>query len=269
MAGFSGPGLPPKGGPYEQDLFRDRLELQVGRAFIDLPNLGIAIELLDGVVLHESVSAKQVDREGRHAFGDLGREQLAHRGLAQERQARVTKTCGVVDEEPRRLEVGCHARELELHALEISDGAAELPALFGVANGVIQRALRQADHLRADADAPFVERLDGDLVALAELTEYGGARHLTILEDQLAGAARPYPELVLFLADREAGRPTLDDERRDAAIAGLGIHRGEDDEEVGFVAVGDPELAPRDRESVTAFGGPSGQRERVAPGSGL
>ncbi len=34
-------------------------------------------------------------------------------------------------------------------------------------DGVIERALREAEHLGADADAPFVERLDRDLVALA------------------------------------------------------------------------------------------------------
>ena len=94
-----------------------------------------------------------------------------------------------------------------------------------VADGVIERALRQADHLRADADASLVERLDRDLVALAELAEHAGARHLAVLEDQLAGAARADAELVFLLADREARRPALDEERGDAAIAGLGIDR--------------------------------------------
>ena len=138
-----------------------------------------------------------------------------------------------------------------------------------VANRVIERALREADHLRADADAPFVERLDRDLVALAELAEHAGARHLAVLEDQLAGAAGADPELVFLLADGEAGRPALDEERRDAAVAGLGIDRGEDDEDVGFVGVGDPELAPVQDESVAALGRPRRQRERVAAGAGF
>ena len=34
-----------------------------------------------------------------------------------------------------------------------------------------QRTLRQADHLRRNADAALVERLNRDLVALANLTE--------------------------------------------------------------------------------------------------
>src|SRR5215472_9464695 len=43
--------------------FRDRLELQIRRAFVDLSDLRVTIELLDRVVLHEAVAAVQVDRE--------------------------------------------------------------------------------------------------------------------------------------------------------------------------------------------------------------
>ena len=67
------------------------------------------------------------------------------------------------------------ARELILHGLELGDRLAELLPLLDVRDGVIERALRQADHLRADADAPFVQRLDRDLVALADLAEHVGA----------------------------------------------------------------------------------------------
>jgi hypothetical protein len=81
----------------------------------------------------------------------------------------------------------------------------------------------RADHLRADADAPFVQRLDGDLVALADLAEHVGARHAAILEQQLARAAGADAELVFLLADGEAGKAALDEKRGDAAIAGVGI----------------------------------------------
>ena len=84
---------------------------------------------------------------------------------------------------------------------------------------MIERALREADHLRADADAAFVERLDGDLVALADLAEDVRRRHAALLEQQLAGAARADAELVFLLADREPGEAALDEERGDAAVA--------------------------------------------------
>jgi hypothetical protein len=97
---------------------------------------------------------------------------------------------------------------------------------------------------------PFVERLDRDLVALADLAEDLRLRHDAVLEDQLAGAAGADAELVFLLADGESRRAAIDDERGDAAVAGIGIDVREHDEHVRFVAVGDPQLAAVDREAV-------------------
>ena len=127
------------------------------------------------------------------------------------------------------------ARDLELHALKVGDGLAELLAFLRVRDRVLQRAARQTDHLRADADAALVERLDRGLVALAHLAENLCFRHAAVLEEQLTRAAGPDAELVFLLADREAGAAALDEKRRDAAIARLGVHGRKDDEEVGFV----------------------------------
>ena len=86
---------------------------------------------------------------------------------------------------------------------------------------------------------------------------------------QLARAAGPDAELVFLLADREAGGAALDEKRRDAAIARLGVDRRKDDEEVGFVAVGDPELAPGEDVGVAVLPGARREREGVAAGAGL
>src|SRR5688572_11013940 len=53
-----------------EQVLGDRLQLQVRRALVDLSDLGVAIQLLDGVVLHEPVSAVQVDGERRDALGN-------------------------------------------------------------------------------------------------------------------------------------------------------------------------------------------------------
>ena len=94
-------------------------------------------------------------------------------------------------------------------------------------------------------------------------------RHEAVFEDQLAGTAGANAELVLLLADREARCAAFDEKRGDAAIAGVGLAIGEDDEEVGFVAVGNPELAPGDAIAVIHLGGASLQRKRIAAGPGL
>ena len=132
------------------------------------------------------------------------------------------------------------------------------------ADGVIERALRQADHLRANADAPFVERFNRHLVALADLAEHAGARDAAVFEQQFAGAAGADAQLVFLPAHRESRQLAFDEERRDAAIAGLRVHRREHDEEACLLAVGDPELAAVEHKPVRRFGGAGAQRKGVA-----
>ena len=83
---------------------------------------------------------------------------------------------------PRR-----HAGELELDALEVRDRLAELLPFLCVPYGMFERAGRQAEHLRADADASFVECLDRDLVTLAGFAEHVFLRHFAVFEDQFHG----------------------------------------------------------------------------------
>src|SRR4029079_1064715 len=119
---------------------------------------------------------------------------------------------------PRGFDVRRGARQLELDALELGQRLAGLLALFRVLRRVLDRVDRQAEHLRPDADAAFVERLDRDLVPLADLAQHRGFRHAAVFEDELAGARRANAELVFLLADGESGHAALDEERGDAAI---------------------------------------------------
>ena len=52
--------------------------------------------------------------------------------------------------------------------LELAQALLELDALLGVLDGLEDGALAQAQGLRGDADAAAVQRLHGDLEALAE-----------------------------------------------------------------------------------------------------
>ena len=80
------------------------------------------------------------------------------------------------------MNVGRRPSELVLHGLELHDRLPELLSIARVPDGVIQRALRETDHLRADRDPSFVERLDRRAIAFSNLAEYVGARHLAALE---------------------------------------------------------------------------------------
>ena len=134
---------------------------------------------------------------------------------------------------------------------------------------MVEGALGEADHLGPDADPPLVERLDGDGVPASRFAQHVGGGDAAVVEEQLARAAGADAQLVLLLADLEAGRPPVDDERGDAAVAGLGVGVGEHDEDLGLVAVRDPELAPVEDVVAAVAGGPRRHAERVAPRAGL
>ena len=64
-----------------------------------------------------------------------------------------------------------HVGEHELDALELGDPLAELPALLDVGQRVVERALGDADGLRADGDPGVVEGAQGDLQTVADVAD--------------------------------------------------------------------------------------------------
>src|SRR5262245_42055235 len=167
------------------------------------------------------------------------------------------------------MNLGGGTGELVLNGLKISDRLAELLPFARVLDGVIQRALRETDHLRTDCDAAFVQRFNRGAIALADFAEDVPAGHGTVLEEQFARAAGADAQLVFFLANRETGKIALDEKRGDAAVPGFGIDGGEDDEQIRLAAVRDPELAAGQRPAVAALHGACRQRERIAARSAL
>src|SRR5215469_13296423 len=108
-----------------------------------------------------------------------------------------------------------------MNPLKFRDGLSELLSFLRVLGGVFPRAARNSQHLRADADAAFIQGFNRDLVSLADLTEHVFAPHAAVFENQLAGRRRPNAELVFFLAHRESGKALLDQEGGDTPVAGL------------------------------------------------
>ena len=81
---------------------------------------------------------------------------------------------GLVDEQPRRLDLGRHVGELGLDRLELRDRLAERAALLGVGERLVERALGEPDAHRGHADAADVEDVQ-------ELLEAGAARAEQVL----------------------------------------------------------------------------------------
>ena len=76
-----------------------------------------------------------------------------------------------VDQQPRGLDQRRHVGHHELQPLKRGDGPVELHALLGVAERIVQGAVRYAHRHRADLGLALVQRLHGDLEALALIAE--------------------------------------------------------------------------------------------------
>ena len=175
-------GAEPAGGPragadpHEQLAGHDDALDLVG-ALVDLGDLGVAHHPLEREVRRVAGAAEQLDRIGRDPHRHVGGVALG--GRAEEGEVLVA-ALGLggrdVDHLPRGLELHGHVGEHELDALEVGDPLAELLALLDVRDGLVERALRDADGLGADGDPGVVERAQGDLQPVARLRRRRGRR---------------------------------------------------------------------------------------------
>ena len=226
---------------------RNRRQLNIARPLINRPNLTIPPILLRQPFPHKPHATHPLDRAPAYPTRHLTRKQLRHGRITDELLPGLLLPCRVKDEGAGGADLGPGLGELVLHALELADQLAELaPVVPHVPRCVLPRPEREARHLRRDADAALVQQTDGVLVTRTLGAEEGGGGQVDVVEGDDAGRRRFDPELLLFLGDGEAGGVFGQEEGRDAFVAGRGVEVGEDDEEAGFEAVGDPHLAAVD-----------------------
>ena len=70
----------------------------------------------------------------------------------------------------QELDASTDLRELMGHPLLLSDRLAELHALVRVLDRLVERSLREPDHLRSDSDSALVEDLDRNLSSEADVS---------------------------------------------------------------------------------------------------
>ena len=134
----------------------------------------------------------------------------------------------------------------------------------GVLAGFADRALRAAAAHRAQLEAAEVQDVERDLVSLADLAEQVLRGHLHVLQNDRRRRRAVQAHLVLFLAARHAAERALDDEGGEV----LAVDLGEDDEDVGEAAVGDPHLlAVQDEAAVGLSRRARLRAERVGAGA--
>ena len=65
-------------------IFSDGLKLHIGRAFVDLPDLSVSVELLHRIFLCEPDPAQELHAHGGGALSHLAGEQFRHGRLFDE-----------------------------------------------------------------------------------------------------------------------------------------------------------------------------------------
>lgn len=138
----------------------------------------------------------------------------------------------------------------------------------GVADGLVQGRLGDADRAGGDAEAPGVERGEGDREALTLLADPARVGDPDAVEVELGGGRALHPHLLLGGGGFEPFGVAGHQERGDPAGA-LDSGAGQDRVEVGHAAVGDPRLGAGDDPVVAVPYGLRTERGGIGARGGL
>ncbi len=236
------------------ELAGDHRAEDVVRALSDRHQRRVAVKPLD--LVFGGVAVSTVDPHGLERGGDadLGRVELGHPGLEIGAPAGVESRGRPPGEQPRRLHLGRHVRQLQLDRLEVRDRAAESMALACVGERAVEACLRHTHGPAGDVDATELERRQRLLQPLTLLpAQHVLDRHATVAQEHFRRLRSLVAQLVEILADREARRPLFDHQHGHAPMAWLRVGIGLDQhrKRVGVARVGDPGLGAVDNVVVT------------------
>src|SRR2546422_5554238 len=110
-------------------------------AFIDLSDLRIPKEFLDGEISHVPIPPEELNRLRRDPHRRFGREQLRHAGVERDVLTRIFARRRPLRQRPRRLDARRHIGELELHRLEVGDRLDRKSTRLNSSHGYISYAV--------------------------------------------------------------------------------------------------------------------------------
>ena len=154
-----------------------------------------------------------------------------------------------------RVELGGGVRQGMGDGLVLPDGPVEDDPLLGVLDGALEGRAPDPHRLDADDDALGVQRIEQMVEALADGADHVLIRHLQVLDEDLVGVHRRASELV-DQAHRHRRPVQIGEEERHALEGLLRITvagPGQQQDLVGVLRVGGPDLAPVDDPPVLAL----------------
>ena len=175
--------------------------------------------------------------------GNLCRKQLRHGSFHRINLLRILGESSTIDEKLRSFNLRLHVSQLELRILELGNRTAELLSFLDVFHRLLESAFGNAESLSGNADTAAVERVHGNLEALALFAEQILLRNDAVLENQLSRGGTADAHLLFLGADAEAREILLHNESGDSArTLGL-VGHGKNDVGVSLAAVRDEDLA--------------------------
>src|SRR5438067_5971746 len=178
----------------------DDAQLNLGGALEYLRQPRVAPIALDRVQLGVAGAAMDLQCLAGDAFGHLAGEQLDHRCFLIAALLLVDPIADVIHQLPRRLDLGCHLRELEPDRLEFGDRLAELHALLGVFDRVLEPAASEPDRPRRGMGARLLEPLRHGIERAACLPDQTFAGYPAVVERELEGGATEIAALPNWIA---------------------------------------------------------------------
>src|SRR5215213_3583166 len=217
----------------------DHVEHHLVGAGADPVQPHVAPGAFDAVLLHVPRASVDLEALVDHLARHPRRVELRYRDLAHGVLAACEAPGRRVDQLPARLDLGGHVGELVADRLEAADRASERRSLARVLERLVEALLR-AGHAPGRTDQALALELPHDVVeALALLAECGLGGHAHVLEREQRGVGGVHPELLELLLADHAGEVHVDQEKREAVVAGVRVRLGDQHDEVGAMAVRD------------------------------
>src|SRR5579884_4122999 len=150
-----------------QKLPGDDETLDFAGAFADEHERGVAVVAFDVELSGVAEAAMNAHGFERDLLAYFRGKELCHARLKVAARAAILLLRGLLHEQARRLDMGCHVRQLHLDSLMLSDWPAKAGTLLRVADGLVEGGLRHADGAGGHVDASDLQAAHGMLETLA------------------------------------------------------------------------------------------------------
>src|SRR2546425_923329 len=164
------------------------------------------------VLLEKPVPAVNLNRGVDGSMGRLRREELRDTRFVRVPLPTIFQVCGAVGQQPGRVDLRRHVRELPLDRLELRDLLSERLPFLRVLRGLLEGPLADAERLGGDANPAPVERLHRDREPFVKVSQEVLLRNPTAIKPEGDRVARADSHLVLLLQHGEALGVGRDDE---------------------------------------------------------